>query len=420
MFLPQPIQSKQAESKLHSDQCRVRIYLHFKETNHPKWQAVKHLFEDHDADPQFKPDQVDGEGAPATPPALVEVEPLPHLPPEEEMDSSDEAARVNLEAEPMEDEADMNDDTEPIESEPEDAMDDEDAMVSALVQAGVDHDQAKIAAHQMMALKKRPTFIEAYGKTITDYANAYRRNLNVKGLASLDLRTPKANGEQWDFRKASDRREARRLVRRLDPDWVIGAPPCTAFSIWNYGLNYKRMDAAKVQEKLEEGRLHLQFVTSLYREQLKRGKFFLHEQPATAMSWKEECIEKLMDDWPDLHLVTADQCSYGLVTPSSQGSGLLAPALKPTKFLTNSRLMAEQLSLRCSKDHDHQPLVGGRCKDAAMYPQGLVRAILRGITLQAEESRQTIESLEPMFAMPMHGPLAAKEGFGPPTHSQVP
>ena len=71
----------------------------------------------------------------------------------------------------------------------------ENAMVDALLVAGVSEPQAKVAAHQMMAFKGRPKFIEAYGKTITDYANGYRRNLNVEGLASLDLRSPKANGE---------------------------------------------------------------------------------------------------------------------------------------------------------------------------------------------------------------------------------
>ena len=38
--------------------------------------------------------------------------------------------------------------------------------------------------------------------------------------------------------------------------------------------------------------------------------------------------------------------------------------------------MSRQLSNRCTKDHVHQPLVGGRCKNAAMYPLPLVRAIL--------------------------------------------
>ena len=230
----------------------------------------------------------------------------------------------------------------------DDQVDDapEDAMVDARMLAGVAKAQAQIAARQMMALKARTTFVEAYGKSVTDYANAHRRNLNIDGLASLDLRSPTPNGDKWDFCKASDRREARQLVKQLNPDWMIGAPPCTASSIWNYGLNYKKMAAEDVRAKLEEGRLHLGFVASLYKDQIKRGKYFLHEQPATAMSWKEEAIESIIKAHPSVHLVTADQCAYGLLTPSAADPGQLAPAIKPTKCLTNSAIMAAQLTRR--------------------------------------------------------------------------
>ena len=49
-------------SKPHSQECRLRMYLHYKESNHPKWLAVRHLLEDHDTDPKFKSVQVDKEG----------------------------------------------------------------------------------------------------------------------------------------------------------------------------------------------------------------------------------------------------------------------------------------------------------------------------------------------------------------------
>ena len=127
-------------------------------------------------------------------------------------------------------------------------------------------------------------------------------------MASLDLRSPKPNGDAWDFRKARDRREARQLVRKLNPDWIIGAPPCTAFSIWNYGRNYKKMDADAAREKLEEGRLHPNF-----EDQMRRGKYFLHEQPAMAMSWKEESIERIVHRYSNIHAAKANQCAYGLI-----------------------------------------------------------------------------------------------------------
>ena len=41
--------------------------------------------------------------------------------------------------------------------------------------------------------------------------------------------------------------------------------------MWNYGLNFKKMDAAKVKHLLAEGRKHLNFMMSIYRKQLLRG-----------------------------------------------------------------------------------------------------------------------------------------------------
>ena len=87
------------------------------------------------------------------------------------------------------------------------------------------------------------------------------------------------------------------------------------------------------------------------------------------------------------YCVVADQCAYGLVTPSAEDKSKLLPAPKPTRFMTNSSCMASQLQRRCLKDHRHQPLEGGRCANAAFYPKRLVRAILKGIAMQLEEDK---------------------------------
>ena len=49
--------------KHHSRECRLRLYLCFHSSNHPKWQAVRHFFQD--KEPNAK--NVDEEGAPETP-----------------------------------------------------------------------------------------------------------------------------------------------------------------------------------------------------------------------------------------------------------------------------------------------------------------------------------------------------------------
>lgn len=146
-------------------------------------------------------------------------------------------------------------------------------MIQCLTTAGVSEDVAKDTAEKMYAFRKQEaTFIEVYGRSVFDQSQVQRRNLNVKGLDSLDLRTVKKNGQPWNFCLRADRKEARELVSKLKPDWIVGAPPCTPFSIWNHGINFKKMDPEVVKKMIEEGQLHLRFMTSLYRHQIKQGR----------------------------------------------------------------------------------------------------------------------------------------------------
>ena len=46
----------------HTQECRLRMYLHFREANHHKWRKVKHLVEP-EPDAPFRKDHIDLEGA---------------------------------------------------------------------------------------------------------------------------------------------------------------------------------------------------------------------------------------------------------------------------------------------------------------------------------------------------------------------
>ena len=114
-------------------------------------------------------------------------------------------------------------------------------MVSALVMAGANVEQARTYTAAVRGRPDGPTFMEFFGRgAIVREANRARRCLNIQGLHALDLRTYRPDGHAWDFNDIKHRKDARRLVRTLKPTWVIGSPPCTAFSIWNIGINYKR------------------------------------------------------------------------------------------------------------------------------------------------------------------------------------
>ena len=111
-----------------------------------------------------------------------------------------------------------------------------------------------------------PTFFEFYGQgNIVKASHGQRRDLNINGLRAFDLRTRKRNGEAWDFRKRSDRREARRIVEEEKPTWIIGSPPCTFFSLWNQAMNHHKMEPARVEELRREAVQHLHFVIGLYK-----------------------------------------------------------------------------------------------------------------------------------------------------------
>ena len=261
-----------------------------------------------------------------------------------------------------------------------------DAMVSVLQTLGVNAVQA--VAFSKSVQKRRPaTFMEVYGRGgLSDLALRQRRNLNVEGLAALDLRTSKPNGQAWNFNHKADQREALELWETLKPDWVIGSPPCTDWSSWNYGINHKKMSSEEVERRLAEARVHLKFVVLLYKKQLACGRHFLHEHPASARSWRESYVLDLLNH-KDVDSVTSHQCEYGLMSPDS--NGVLQLVKKPTRWMSSSPRMLARLAKRCSGTHSHQQLVGGRAANSAFYPVKLMTEILRGFRDEAEQGQRT-------------------------------
>ena len=78
--------------------------------------------------------------------------------------------------------------------------------------------------------------------------------------------------------------------------------------------------------------------------------------------------------------VVADQCEFG---PTSEGPEGQGPAQKATRFMTNSPMIGEELSLKCQGGHRHIELTGGcRTKRSEVYPDRLCRARLEGLVKQ--------------------------------------
>ena len=228
--------------------CKLRIYFAWKENNDPMYLKVQHLLEsnideptdaDVDAAAEFYCDLDAPKAVPRLPSPATPVDPAPHSP----LPAASPTLFVD----------DGIDEAEPPglhESEDEEAvaaifMDDpddtDDKIIDYLVMSGADPSEARDRVHVMPG-EPSTTFIEMYGRGSTNLeAKNSRRQLGLRGIGALDLRTTKPDGTAWDLTKRSDRRAARDLISTENPDWVIGSPPCTAFSQWNIGMNYRKM-----------------------------------------------------------------------------------------------------------------------------------------------------------------------------------
>ena len=147
------------------------------------------------------------------------------------------------------------------------------------------------------------------------------------------------------------------MIEEQKATWVFGSPPCTFFSAWNQGINYRRMDPKRLEKLRREAVMHLQVVAGLYKLQVESGRHFLHEHPATATSWSDPWITRLLQH-PKISAVVSGQCEYGLLTPDA--NGVPTPAKKSTRWMFSSPCMLHRLSRRCSGNHVHQHLVGKR------------------------------------------------------------
>ena len=101
----------------------------------------------------------------------------------------------------------------------------------------------------------------------------------------MDLTTCDENGRPWDFDDPRQRAQTRERLRRDKPLVLIGSPMCTAFCRLQI-INFARMHPDRVRAILSRARMHLNFVCSLYEEQVCEGRHFIHEHPAAATSWE--------------------------------------------------------------------------------------------------------------------------------------
>ena len=140
-------------------------------------------------------------------------------------------------------------------------------------------------------------------------------------------------------------------------------------------------DQAKRSEKRRLEEHHLHTAIRFYRRQYNEGRIFLHKHPQGADSWNDYEMQKLQA-LPGVYTVTGPMCRFEMqIDHPKFGRGFVR---KPTKWVTNSKYLAELLEGECTnrgrwpnKDwHRHVPLIGGVAHLAAEYPPKLVMAVL--------------------------------------------
>ena len=138
---------------------------------------------------------------------------------------------------------------------------------------------------------------------------------------------------------------------------------CTAFNALQ-GLNRNRMSKGKWDALWEKGVRHMQVAIQIYKLQVESGRYFIHEHPNSASSWKIHEMTKFMSE-RGVDKVVGHMCRFGMNSRDHDGDG---PVKKPTGFLSNSEFLRNQLSRKCLGGHRHVALLGGRAKACQVYP----------------------------------------------------
>ena len=142
---------------------------------------------------------------------------------------------------------------------------------------------------------------------------------------------------------------------------------------------------------MKEALNHLHVSCEMYRKQYDAGRWFLHEAPWSATSWKDPEVQELLSR-KGVRIVRGPMCRWGMVSTDKRGLPVPGTGFvwKETGWMTNCGALATLLEGECSNQtgkapwHRHVHLIGGLARQAAIYPPKLVKAVLRCLKAQLE------------------------------------
>ena len=216
-----------------------------------------------------------------------------------------------------------------------DELKDELVALSALdfMEAGTYDADADLGAVDVMEVFSPPWFTEA----------AKRHGLRP-GIA-VDLSTCRpSDGVGWELLRKEDQAELDEIIEKDEPWLLTGSPRCDPFSQEQY-LNRATTDEKVRERRLLEGREGLLVAIKAYTNQHDAGRYFLHEHPATATSWREQGMVDLMSR-EGVYYAQGPMCRYGLQLPEKyrdESDGVPEYVRKETGFVTNSEEVWHEL-----------------------------------------------------------------------------
>ena len=124
------------------------------------------------------------------------------------------------------------------------------------------------------------------------------------------------------------------------------------------------------------GRKTLELVKAIAKRRHERGRYYLLENPAGALSWIFSGILMSLLEEAGGKFVEGDQCRFGK-TDLHTGK----PVKKKTGWLGNNEHILNRLAKQCNcPPGSHEQIVGAsRSKEAAVYPKQLCEEILLGL-----------------------------------------
>jgi hypothetical protein len=215
-----------------------------------------------------------------------------------------------------------------------------------------------------------------------------------------DLTAPKPGGGDWDLSRDKDVQELEELQEKEKPCLLTGSPPSVPFSIL-LRIHLNRRQEADV-DFAPEGRKHLRSSVAAYWRQIRGGRYFLHEHPKAAPSWKEPEMVELMEDTSVVY-VEGPMCRWDVMGKVASGAGYVRQA---TGWITNCPEIADALRGVSSSFVSKQPwprqlcLVNGRAVAARMFPPLLVGVVLRKLAKQLAQG-DSLSTMEILTAGPV-------------------